>query len=80
MQIKLLCFGITKEIIGQFEHYIELPNEQTIADLRAEIIRKFPDFIKLKSLKFALNDEYVGDDTLLKPNAEIVLIPPVSGG
>jgi molybdopterin converting factor subunit 1 len=80
MLIKLLCFGITKEIIGQFEHQIELPDNQTIADLRAEIIVQFPDFQKLKSLKFALNDEYVGEDTILKPNAEIVLIPPVSGG
>lgn len=80
MHIKVLAFGIAKQIVGQAESVFEIPEPATIADLKQEILAQFPDFEKLVSLRVAINAEYAADDTLLKPQDEVVLIPPVSGG
>ena len=80
MKIKLLCFGITRDIIGGFEHQLELPSAATVADLKAYLTSQFPDFQKLTSLRIAVNEDYAEDSTILQERDEIVLIPPVSGG
>ncbi|MFN3848494.1 MAG: MoaD/ThiS family protein [Spirosomataceae bacterium] len=80
MKLKILCFGITRDIIGQFEYELELTDGASVADLKVILNDKFPSFKKLTSLRIALNTEYAQDTDMLKPNDEIVLIPPVSGG
>lgn len=80
MKLKLICYGITKDIIGDFEKEMEVDNVQTIGDLKMELMKQFPDFVRLTSLRIAINTEYAADDSLLKNNDEVVLIPPVSGG
>jgi molybdopterin converting factor subunit 1 len=80
MKIKLLCFGITRDILGQFEKEIELEPQATVRVLKDFLHENYPDFSKLKSLRIALNEEYAEDEQVLSPNDEIVLIPPVSGG
>ncbi|AXE16315.1 molybdopterin synthase sulfur carrier subunit [Runella rosea] len=80
MNLKILSFGIAKEIIGQLELPVQLSDAATVADLKQFLITQFPDFQKLSSLRVAINTEYVDDSTLLHSNDEIVLIPPVSGG
>jgi molybdopterin converting factor small subunit len=74
--MKILCFGITREIIGQFEYEIALKKNAKVKDLKAKLITQFPDFQRLSSV----NTEYANDETPIKPTDEIVLIPPVSGG
>jgi molybdopterin synthase sulfur carrier subunit len=80
MNIKILCFGITRDIIGQFEYMTSLENPATVADLKQYLSANFPTFATLKSLRVAINSEYAEDTATLKENDEIVLIPPVSGG
>jgi molybdopterin converting factor subunit 1 len=80
MNLRILCFGITRDIIGQFEYSTSLENGATVADLRQHLSVSFPTFASLKSLRVALNSEYAEDSMILKENDEIVLIPPVSGG
>ena len=80
MNLKIIAFGIAKEIIGQLEHSVELADTATVADLKVVLIQQFPDFQKLASLRVAINTEYANDDAVLRVNDEIVLIPPVSGG
>jgi molybdopterin converting factor subunit 1 len=80
MNLRILCFGITRDIIGQFEYSTSLENGATVADLRQHLSANFPTFASLKSLRVALNSEYAEDSMILKENDEIVLIPPVSGG
>lgn len=78
--MKILCFGITRDIIGKFDYEISLENGSKVKDLRAKLSTQFPDFQKLTSLRIAINTEYADDEMLLHENDEIVLIPPVSGG
>lgn len=80
MNLRILCFGITRDIIGQFEYSTSLENGATVADLRQHLSANFPTFASLKSLRVALNSEYAEESMMLKENDEIVLIPPVSGG
>jgi len=80
MKISVLAFGIAKEIIGQLEVTLQLPDDATVADLKTHLINHYPDFRKLASLRVAVNTEYADDTQPLQTNDEIVLIPPVSGG
>lgn len=80
MQITILAFGIAKDIIGGTSLEIQLPPGSTVATLKANLSRQFPDFQRLASLSVAVNTEYASDDQALREQDEIVLIPPVSGG
>lgn len=80
MKTNILCFGITREIIGSFEYLLETEKQLTVSQLREELVRKFPDFAKLKSLQIAVNEEYADNETVINATDEVVLIPPVSGG
>ena len=80
MEIEITAFGIAKDILNRKYLSIGLSDGPTVADLREVLIDQFPDFEKLKSLKFAVNTEYVGEEYQLKENDKVVLIPPVSGG
>ena len=80
MQIKLLAFGIAKDILHERTMEWELSNGHTIGDLKAALVTRFREFEKLKSLRCAVNDTYVPDTYILSSDDEVILIPPVSGG
>ncbi len=80
MKLKLLCFGITKELLGGFESEITIENDFSVKGLKNSLANINPKFQKLNSLRIAVNEEYVDDDFVLTESQEVVLIPPVSGG
>ncbi|HWJ28387.1 MAG TPA: molybdopterin converting factor subunit 1 [Flavisolibacter sp.] len=80
MRVKILAFGIIKEIFGERQIVLELANGTTINDLNQILINQFPALSKLNSLMVAVNDEYAEDVVVINPGDEIALIPPVSGG
>lgn len=79
MKINLLCFGITREILGSFEKTIEFSGT-TVSDLKMQLAQEFPKLNQLKSLRIAVNEAYSDDAVVLSEKDEVVLIPPVSGG
>ena len=79
MKIRLIAFGIAKEIMSGKQHELEL-DVNTIEDLKSKLCHQFPEFIKLNSLAFAVGEEYRENSYQLKDNDEIVIIPPVAGG
>jgi molybdopterin converting factor subunit 1 len=79
MKIKIKAFGITKDILGNREVQLDIP-EQTVAELRQHLIKTYPTLSGLKSILVAVNNAYADDDVLLKETDEVALIPPVSGG
>ena len=53
----------------------------TIADVRASLAETCPPVAELLgSCRFALNDEFVTDETPVPDGAIVDVIPPVSGG
>lgn len=82
MTIRLLAFGITRDILGSREVEIEvdLPEHPEVGDLRKAIYKAHPKLEDLRSLGIAVNNVYTKDEDELDPLSEIALIPPVSGG
>ena len=80
MKLKIVAFGIAKEILSGSKLELELSDGNSIADLKTTLIQQYPDLEKLRSLKFAVNEDYQPDDFSLSENDEVVIIPPVSGG
>ena len=82
MQLKIKTFGVTRDILGNREVVFELNESKgsKVADLRAELNRRHPELIALKSLFVAVNQKYAEDESVLIETDEIALIPPVAGG
>lgn len=80
MKLKLIAYGIAKDIVNGREVTIDIPEGSTIADLKTLLLNRYPPFSKLKSLAFAVGDEYREDVFLLSSDKDVVIIPPVSGG
>ncbi|MCB0585614.1 MAG: MoaD/ThiS family protein [Phaeodactylibacter sp.] len=80
MKIKILAFGIAKDILGATNILIELEGPPTVGQLKTHLCREYPAFEKLASFAIALNTEYVEDNQAIQPGDEVVIIPPVSGG
>jgi len=80
MKIKLLCFGITKEMVGGFESQIELAEGTTVGAFMENLKKEYPALKKLNSLRIAVNEDYAELTQILSEKDEVVLVPPVSGG
>lgn len=80
MVIKVIAFGIARDIIGGGATEVEVSKNTTARNTLDLLKREFPDFEKLSSLRLAVNESYVEDDFVIKEGDELVLIPPVSGG
>jgi molybdopterin synthase sulfur carrier subunit len=80
MKCTIKAFGITREIIGSRVLELEVPDGQTVAELKAELMKQYPAFSGLRSMYIAVNQRYGEDESVLREGDEIALIPPVSGG
>ena len=80
----VLLFGKLKDAFGAAS--IPLPaGVATAANLRAKLADENPDLaamLRSKSIRIAVNQELVADEaaTLITPQDEIALLPPLSGG
>lgn len=80
MKIRVLAFGIARDITNADTLLVELPAGSDAAALKMHLQEQYPAFKRLNSLRIAVNAEYAAPETLLRENDEIALIPPVSGG
>ena len=81
MHVRVLFFGMLKDLVGKSEDSLNLPDGASVRDVLAQYASRIPDFRdSLNSLALAVNQQYAGPDTVLKPSDEVALLPPVSGG
>ncbi len=80
MKINLIAYGIAKDILQSKQLEFELRPGDTISALKQNLFQHYPEFSKLKSLAFAVGEDYQEDTYGLHENDEVVIIPPVSGG
>jgi molybdopterin converting factor subunit 1 len=81
MQIRVLLFGILKDLTGHSSEEISVPDQATAADVLdhyQEQLRSKRDL--LASVAISVNQEYARADRRLSPGDEVALLPPVSGG
>lgn len=81
MRVRLLVFGVLKDLIADFSAPLELPEGARVRDLLDHQRKRFSGRDQLwNSLAVAVNREYVTTDHALRDGDEVALLPPVSGG
>ncbi|MFZ0801931.1 MAG: molybdenum cofactor biosynthesis protein MoaE [Terriglobales bacterium] len=81
MHIRVLFFGMLKDLAGRSADSLDLPDHSTLRDLLAHYQRQIPRLENLaSSLAMSINQEYAPPDSQLKSGDEVALLPPVSGG
>lgn len=81
MQIRVLFFGILRDLAGRGSETVEVPQVATLNDLLRRLTEKVPRLSEhLPSIAMSINQEYAPPDSRLKSGDEVALLPPVSGG
>jgi MoaE-MoaD fusion protein len=81
MLIRVLFFGMLKDLAGHASDSLNLPEGSTLADVLAHYERQIPRLRELvASIAISVNQEYAGPETSLHAGDEVALLPPVSGG
>jgi MoaE-MoaD fusion protein len=79
MQIRVLFFGMLKDIAGRASDSLTLPENATLSDVLNHYEQAIPREL-MSSLAMSVNQEYAGPEARLRPGDEVALLPPVSGG
>jgi molybdopterin converting factor subunit 1 len=81
MQIRVLFFGVLKDLAGKASDSISLPENATLGDVLHHYEQAIPRLRETaSSLAMSVNQEYAGPATKLTQGDEVALLPPVSGG
>ena len=81
MNVRIKLFAIARQRIGRAEVEVPLPEPATVSDLRRALAAQFPAIADaLPHIRIAVNSSYASDATPIPREAEVALIPPVSGG
>ena len=81
MQVRILFFGILKDLVGQTSESIVVPDGATLGDVLSHYELRIPELkCLLPSLAISVNQHYAGPEVKLNANDEIGFLPPVSGG
>lgn len=81
MTVKVLFFGLLKDIVGRSEDAIELPADATMGTLFERYASQYPRLREMAdSIALARNHEFAQLDVVLTDGDEVALMPPVSGG
>ncbi len=81
MQVRILFFGVLKDLAGKASDSLNLPENATLGDVLNHYEEAIPRLKETKaSLAMSVNQEYAGPATRLKAGDEVGLLPPVSGG
>lgn len=81
MRVTVLLFAAARVRAGSPTWVVELAEPATVADLKAALGGSCPALVPLmESSRVAVDAAYAAEDDLISPNAEVAMIPPVSGG
>ena len=81
MQIRVLFFGMLKDLVGRDADSLSLPEGATVGDLLGHYEMNVPKMrLYLPSLAVAVNQEFAAATVTLRDRDEVGLLPPVSGG
>jgi molybdopterin converting factor subunit 1 len=81
MIVRVHLFARARDLAGTRILAVELPPGSTVADLRRRLGTQVPALAGLlERSAFAVDAEFAQDGQPLRPECEIALLPPVSGG
>lgn len=81
MQVRILFFGMLKDLAGRGSDVLNLPEHATLGEVFTHYEELIPGLGKLSpSIAISINQEFAGPDSDLREGDEIAFLPPVSGG
>jgi molybdopterin synthase catalytic subunit len=82
MKIEVRLFAVLRERAGADRVTLDLPEGATVGDALAAVAgrRGLEELMRDLPVVMAVNREYASEDDALRPDDELALIPPVSGG
>jgi len=81
MKRTVLLFAEARQATGADRVEVDLPEPADVATLRRELSRQYPSLASaVERAMFAIDAAYATDATVVPPDQEVALIPPVSGG
>jgi molybdopterin converting factor subunit 1 len=81
MIIHVRLFARARDLAGIDSFDVELADGATVADLRRRLAADHPALAGLlKRSAVAVESDFAEDSRILSANAEVALLPPVSGG
>ena len=81
MQVRVLSFGVLKDVAGRSSDVLTLPDRATAADVIEHYQERMTGLRgMLSSIAISVNQEYAATDVHLHADDEVALLPPVSGG
>ncbi len=81
MKIKVLFFGVTRDLTGLPEERTEMPEGANLEGLWSRYAARFPRLHDLSAaLLLAVNQEIADRERALQNGDEVAFLPPVSGG
>jgi len=81
LKSKIIFFAKLKDIVGKTEMEFDLREGSKVADLKREVLQKFPNLQEYVDIMIvSINQNFAFDDDPIPENSEIALFPPVSGG
>jgi molybdopterin converting factor subunit 1 len=81
VRISIRLFALARQRAGRPEIILDLPEGALVADLRRSLAASMPELGELlPSLLIAVDSDYARDDRPIRPENEVAIFPPVSGG
>lgn len=81
MTIRIRLFAMQRELAGTRELAVELAAGATVEAAWTALVARHPALAPGRSaVRFAVNGEYAGPESILADGDEVAMIPPVSGG
>jgi molybdopterin converting factor subunit 1 len=79
--VRVMLFARARELAGAESLSLAMPDAATVADLRRELIDRCPALTSLlPRCAVAINGNFADDAAEIPPDAELAVLPPVSGG
>lgn len=81
MTVKVLFFGMARDLTGVGAEEVELRDGKRLDDLCRQYELRFPRLSEMRgALVVAVNQEIIGRESPLRDGDEVAFLPPVSGG
>jgi len=81
MKVRVLFFGMLKDVTGRDTDFLSLPDQASLADIFTHYEKLNPQLSRFApSIAVSVNQQFAELDWKLKDGDEIAFLPPVSGG
>lgn len=81
MNVQVRFFSVARDLVGADERTVTLPEGSKASSVVEVLGEEFPPLLDWRrSIRIAVNMEYVQNERILREGDEVALIPPVSGG